>query len=176
MARYECPGCSYSYDEVKGHNYEGFPPGTPWSAVPEDWACPECAVRDKADFELISGEKPANLETAPAPQPPAPQPSAPQPPAPQPKVSMPVAPPKSAANAKVAAAKMAPASKPVKPQANRDPYLKWICLTCGHIYDEELGDPFEGVAAGTRFSDVPESWICTDCGTPKEDYILFEEE
>ncbi len=25
--------------------------GTPWSEVPDDWACPDCGVRDKVDFE-----------------------------------------------------------------------------------------------------------------------------
>lgn len=165
MATYECPGCSYSYDEVKGHDYEGFPPGTPWSAVPDDWSCPECAVRDKEHFELVSGEAPANVQAAPTQAPT-------QALAPKPKPTKPVVAQKPVAKAQVAA----PASQPAKKQANRDPYLKWICLTCGHIYDEKLGDPFEGVAAGTRFSDVPESWVCTDCGTSKEDYILFEEE
>lgn len=50
MARYECPDCHYIYDEEKGDAHEGFPPHTPWAQVPEDWACPDCAVRDKADF------------------------------------------------------------------------------------------------------------------------------
>lgn len=55
-------------------------------------------------------------------------------------------------------------------------YLKWICLICGHIYDEKEGDPFEGVAPGPRFADIPDSLICPDCGTTKEGYILFEGE
>jgi len=33
------------------HPREGFPPGTPWAEVPDDWACPDCGVRDKVDFE-----------------------------------------------------------------------------------------------------------------------------
>jgi alkane 1-monooxygenase len=48
-----CPGCGYVYDEAIGDLREGFPAGTPWSAVPEDWCCPDCGVRDKADFERI---------------------------------------------------------------------------------------------------------------------------
>jgi rubredoxin len=48
--RHACPGCGYVYDETKGDAHEGFPPGTPWSAVPEDWACPDCSVREKPDF------------------------------------------------------------------------------------------------------------------------------
>jgi rubredoxin len=36
--------------ERRGDPHEGFPPGTRWSAIPEDWACPDCAVREKPDF------------------------------------------------------------------------------------------------------------------------------
>jgi len=57
MARYQCPDCSYVYDETKGAAHEGFPPNTLWAQIPEDWACPDCAVRDKPDFiPLDSGE------------------------------------------------------------------------------------------------------------------------
>jgi rubredoxin len=52
MARYVCPSCDYVYDEEIGDDHEGFPPGTPWSVVPDDWFCPDCGVRDKVDFEL----------------------------------------------------------------------------------------------------------------------------
>ena len=51
MASYACPVCEYVYDESRGEPREGFPPGTPWSDVPEDWTCPDCAVREKPDFE-----------------------------------------------------------------------------------------------------------------------------
>lgn len=53
MSAYRCPGCGYVFDEAAGHAREGFPPGTLWSAVPDDWACPDCGVRDKVDFELV---------------------------------------------------------------------------------------------------------------------------
>lgn len=57
--RYRCPGCSYVFDEQTGEPHEGFPPGTRWDAVPEDWACPQCAVREKPDFEpLAAGAEP----------------------------------------------------------------------------------------------------------------------
>jgi rubredoxin len=48
--RYRCDGCGYTYDEAAGAPYEGFPPGTRWEQVPDDWACPDCAVREKPDF------------------------------------------------------------------------------------------------------------------------------
>jgi rubredoxin len=53
MSAYKCPGCDYVYDEAKGAAQEGFPAGTPWSDIPEDWCCPDCAVREKVDFEEI---------------------------------------------------------------------------------------------------------------------------
>ncbi len=53
MSRYRCPVCEYVYDEAEGAPREGFPPGTPWSQVPDDWTCPDCAVRDKVDFEPV---------------------------------------------------------------------------------------------------------------------------
>lgn len=53
--RWACPGCGYVYDEAEGNPREGFAPGTRWDDVPDDWWCPDCAVRDKADFEAVAG-------------------------------------------------------------------------------------------------------------------------
>ena len=53
MAKYQCPECGRIYDEDQGDPREGFPPGTPFSEVPDDWTCPDCGVRDKVDFELV---------------------------------------------------------------------------------------------------------------------------
>ncbi|WP_068158899.1 rubredoxin [Rhodococcus phenolicus] len=51
MAAYECPVCTYVYDETTGAPHEGFPAGTAWASVPDDWCCPDCGVREKIDFE-----------------------------------------------------------------------------------------------------------------------------
>ena len=45
-----CPGCGYTYDVVAGDQREGFPAGTAWVDIPDDWCCPDCGVRDKVDF------------------------------------------------------------------------------------------------------------------------------
>ncbi|HET8581827.1 MAG TPA: rubredoxin [Jatrophihabitans sp.] len=50
MAQYRCEVCDYVYDEAAGEPREGFPPGTAWSDVPDDWCCPDCGVREKLDF------------------------------------------------------------------------------------------------------------------------------
>lgn len=51
-----CPGCEYVYDEAVGDEREGFPPGTPWSSIPDDWCCPDCGVREKVDFAPLVRE------------------------------------------------------------------------------------------------------------------------
>jgi rubredoxin len=51
ISRYVCSGCGYVYDEEAGNPHEGFPPGTAWADIPDDWACPDCGVREKVDFE-----------------------------------------------------------------------------------------------------------------------------
>lgn len=50
MSVYHCPECGFVYDEEQGVPREGFPPGTPFEQVPDDWTCPDCGVRDKLDF------------------------------------------------------------------------------------------------------------------------------
>ncbi len=47
---------------------------------------------------------------------------------------------------------------------------KWVCLVCGWIYEQEKGDPANGVAPGTPFADIPDSWVCPVCGAPKEQF------
>lgn len=51
---------------------------------------------------------------------------------------------------------------------------KWQCTICGYVYDPSQGDPSQGIEAGTSFEDVPEDWVCPDCGAPKEDFEEME--
>jgi len=53
VSAFRCPECGFTYDEEQGNPREGFPPGTPWSAVPEEWTCPDCSVESKPDFEPV---------------------------------------------------------------------------------------------------------------------------
>lgn len=52
---------------------------------------------------------------------------------------------------------------------------RWMCLTCGHIYDEVEGDPDSGFPPGTRFEDLPLSWRCPDCGAGKDEFERLED-
>ena len=53
-------------------------------------------------------------------------------------------------------------------------YKTWMCLICGWIYDEEIGDPDSGIAPGTAFEDIPDDWVCPSCGTRKSDFEWLE--
>jgi rubredoxin-NAD+ reductase len=50
------------------------------------------------------------------------------------------------------------------------PFLLFICKACGLIYNEAVGDADSGLAAGTRFADIPDDWACPLCGVTKADF------
>jgi rubredoxin len=56
MSAWRCPDpdCGYVYDEDEGNPREGFPPGNPWSEIPDSWNCPDCGVENKLDFERVA--------------------------------------------------------------------------------------------------------------------------
>lgn len=46
----------------------------------------------------------------------------------------------------------------------------YVCTICGYVYDEEAGDPDNGIAPGTKWADVLNDWICPLCGASKENF------
>lgn len=50
--------------------------------------------------------------------------------------------------------------------------MKYVC-PCGYVYDEAIGDPENGISAGTKFQDIPDDWTCPVCGLGKD---MFTEE
>ena len=40
--------------------------------------------------------------------------------------------------------------------------MKYVCMICGHVYDEE--------AEGVPFAELPEDWTCPTCGVGKENF------
>ena len=51
--------------------------------------------------------------------------------------------------------------------------MKIRCTVCGWEYDEELGDPENGIAPGIKIADLPEDFTCPVCGVEKS---MFAEE
>ena len=52
---------------------------------------------------------------------------------------------------------------------------KYVCDTCGYVYDPEVGDPDSGIEPGTAFEDIPEDWVCPICGVGKDDFSVEED-
>jgi rubredoxin len=52
---------------------------------------------------------------------------------------------------------------------------KYKCLMCGYIYDPAVGDPESDIEAGTAFEDLPDDWVCPDCGVGKDEFEPIED-
>jgi rubredoxin len=50
----------------------------------------------------------------------------------------------------------------------------YMCVVCGFVYEEEKGLPEDGIPAGTKWEDVPETWKCPECGASKEEFEMIE--
>ncbi|MFH0762888.1 MAG: rubredoxin [Candidatus Omnitrophota bacterium] len=50
---------------------------------------------------------------------------------------------------------------------------KYKCIVCGYVYDPAAGDPGHGHPAGTKFEDLPDDWICPECGVGKDQFELI---
>ena len=47
---------------------------------------------------------------------------------------------------------------------------RYVCDVCGYVYDPKKGDPDHDVAPGTPFEDLPDDWVCPECGVKKEQF------
>ena len=48
---------------------------------------------------------------------------------------------------------------------------QYRCTVCGYIYDPQKGDPDNGIKPDTAFENIPDTWVCPECGVGKD---LFE--
>lgn len=46
--------------------------------------------------------------------------------------------------------------------------MRYLCEPCGWIYNEQTGDPENGIAPGTKWEDLPDDFICPLCGADKD--------
>ncbi len=60
---------------------------------------------------------------------------------------------------------------PTKSQLNAQ---RWICESCGLIYDPADGDLDGGIPPGTSFADLPDTWVCPVCGARKRDFVVLD--
>lgn len=49
--------------------------------------------------------------------------------------------------------------------------VKYVCSICGYVYDPEKGEPESGTVPGTKFENLPDTFVCPLCGVGKD---MFE--
>ena len=47
---------------------------------------------------------------------------------------------------------------------------KYICNTCGYVYDPAVGDTESNVEVGIPFGALPDDWVCPQCDSKKTDF------
>ncbi|WP_083455911.1 rubredoxin [Desulfosarcina cetonica] len=47
---------------------------------------------------------------------------------------------------------------------------EYFCTACPYVYDPEVGDTEHGIAPGTAFEALPDTWVCPVCGAAKADF------
>ena len=50
--KWQCSACGFIYDEELGDEEEGFPPGTRFKDIDDNWICPDCGAT-KDIFEEV---------------------------------------------------------------------------------------------------------------------------
>ena len=52
---------------------------------------------------------------------------------------------------------------------------KYVCDVCGWVYDPAVGDPDNGIAPGTPFSDLPDDFECPLSGVGQDQFSKVDE-
>jgi len=60
-----------------------------------------------------------------------------------------------------------------EPADGRGPWRIYKCLNCGELYEEANGCAELDVPPGTRWEDLPDDWVCPQCGSDKQDFELL---
>ncbi len=47
---------------------------------------------------------------------------------------------------------------------------RYVCNICSYVYDPEQGVPDAGIEPGIKFEDLPDDWVCPECGAIKEQF------
>jgi len=142
--RHQCYECDWIYQQTLGWLEDGIAPGTAFADIPTQWSCPDCGA-EKHAFERMSGAA-DRVQLSPISQ---------------------------AANF---SAWDAPAQKLDNAEAvtAATAFCIWECLVCGWRYDEAKGSPEDGIAAGTKWQDIPADWLCPECGVGKDDFEMVK--
>lgn len=60
-------------------------------------------------------------------------------------------------------------AKNIKETKNNEQVIEKLrCSVCGYVYNSKKGDRKNGIKPGTKFSDLPDDWVCPVCGATKD--------
>ena len=48
--------------------------------------------------------------------------------------------------------------------------MEYQCPDCPYVYNEEEGDPDNGISPGTKFEDLPVNWVCPICEAKRKGF------
>lgn len=51
---------------------------------------------------------------------------------------------------------------------------QYVCLDCGWIYDEAVGDPSLGILPGTTWESLSDDFKCGECDVVKGDTHMWQ--
>jgi rubredoxin len=50
---------------------------------------------------------------------------------------------------------------------------RYICAICGYVYDEKRGEPHRNIKPGTRFENLPDTYVCPVCALDPKIKVQF---
>lgn len=56
------------------------------------------------------------------------------------------------------------------PKREEKTMRKYVCDICGWVYDPAIGNPVTGVNPGTPFENLPDDFVCPECGAGKDSF------
>ena len=61
------------------------------------------------------------------------------------------------------------------PAKQRCVMQKYACDLCDYVYDPAVGDPDGDIEPGTPFEDLPDDWVCPECGAGKDEFSPIDD-
>jgi rubredoxin len=53
---------------------------------------------------------------------------------------------------------------------------RFECGVCWYVYNPGQGDPVWQIPPGTVFADLPESWCCPTCDSPRGRFMMLPDD
>ena len=50
---------------------------------------------------------------------------------------------------------------------------RYICAVCGYVYDEKRGEPHRNIKPGTKFENLPDTYVCPVCALDPKIKVQF---